>query len=193
MPRTRDRARGGTALALTALALAACVTPSRRELETQQAEVRQMASAHAVHMPPAGTDSCVGVTLRLADPAAGAETTAERDAIAARISGAEVDAALASAGLDVCRALWLDAVAAGRITAEPMLLRVDVGIDPAGKVCAVVERTRMTPVDPAATGVLEQAAGCLKDVLFRAPLPAGRVVDRERVVRTIELSAAPGG
>jgi hypothetical protein len=179
-----------TILLLLLPALAACATPSRSELAAQESEMHQMSSAHAVHLPK-GVDPCVGVTLRLSDPAAPGEIVKARDDMAHRLMASDAENALASAGVATCKDIYLDAVAHGQTAPEPMMLSMSYGIDPAGKVCAVVERTRNDPVDPNAVGVIEESANCLKDALFRAQFPVGLVKDRERIVLTYHLTADP--
>jgi hypothetical protein len=179
----------GSALLLL-LALAACVTPSRAEMAEKDAEVKRMMTAHAVHLPK-GVDPCVGKTMRLSDPNANADSVAERDKMAGLVSKDEIDSALESAGVATCRDIYLDAVSKGSISPEPFEITMSYGIDPNGKVCAVVEKKRNDPVDPNAAPVVEESANCLKEALFRADLPKGRVKDLERIVLTYHLVADP--
>jgi hypothetical protein len=168
----------------------ACVTPSRAELAEKDAEVKRMMTAHAVHLPK-GVDPCVGVTMRLSDPNANADSVAERTKMAELVSKDEVDGALQAAGVATCRDIYLDAVTKGSISPEPFEITMSYGIDPDGKVCAVVEKKRNDPVDPNAVGVVEESATCLKEALFRAQLPKARVKERERIVLTYHLVADP--
>lgn len=154
----------------------------------RDAEVRRLTSARAVHMPK-GVESCVGVTLRVVDPSAPAETVAERDRLAKLVSEDELKAATKDA--ENCRSIFLDAVAAGTTSAEPIQLVMSYGIDPDGKVCAVVEKERQEPIDAAAGPLLDQSAECLKNALFAAQFPAGRVKDKERIVLQYRLSLEP--
>jgi hypothetical protein len=178
------------ALLSLAVIFASCATPSRREMDEKDAEVKRMMTAHAVHLPK-GVDPCVGVTMRLSDPNANAESVAERDKMAALISKAEVDGALDGAGVATCREIYLDAVSKGSIAPEPFEITMSFGVDPDGRVCAVVEKKRNDPIDPNAVGIVEESAACLKEALFRADLPKGRVKDRERIVLTYHLVADP--
>jgi hypothetical protein len=173
-----------------ALALASCAGPSRGEIDKQNAEARLLSSAHAVHMPP-GIESCVGVTLRLADPNAPGDAIKQREELATRIKAEEVSAAMQAVNVDRCKDIYLEAVAEGRTSPEPMKITMHYGVDPAGKVCAAVEKQRMEPIDPAANGLLETAATCLKESLFAAQFPAGRVEDKDRVILTYNLVADP--
>lgn len=176
-------------LAGALLGLAACAGPSAAQRQEQAEVARLMMTASAVHMPPAGVDSCVGITVRLTDPSGRGE--AERARSEVWISEAEAEAAFAAAGLERCKEAYLLGLDAGGISPEPLALTVGYGVDPAGKVCAIVERTRPDPIDPAAGPLIDQAAECLKNVLFTAALPAGRVEDKDRVVRFFTLSVQP--
>jgi hypothetical protein len=166
------------------IALGGCATPSRSEMAERDAEVKRLTSARAVHMPK-GVESCVGVTLRLTDPAA----EAERAGLASLVSAEEI--AAATAGAEACRTAYLDAVAQGLTSAEPIQLAMSYGIDPDGKVCAVVEKERAEPIDPTAGPLLDQSAECLKNALFSAQFPAGRVKEKQRIVLTYKLAMDP--
>jgi hypothetical protein len=163
------------------LLLVACAGPSRAEMDAHVEEAKRIQAAGAVHMPPAGVDSCVGITVRLTEDTPGNER--ERKALLDRISEAEVAAALKKAGAPRCAESFREEALAQGLTNEPLRVKAGYAIDPNGKVCAVVERSRMDPIDPAAVPLLDLAAGCLKDALFRAQFPAGRVIDQERIVR----------
>jgi hypothetical protein len=179
-----------SAITILSLGMAACATPSRSEVAQQEQEMHAMSKAHAVHMPK-GVDPCVGVTLRMSDPSAPGETAKARDDLARRLMANEVESAIEAAGVVQCKDIYLDAISHGQAAPEPLLLSMSYGIDPEGKVCAVIERTRNDPIDPNATGVIDQSAACLKDALMRAQFPAGRVKDRERIVLTYNLAADP--
>lgn len=174
--------------ALLLIALASCATPSRSEIQERDAEVRRLTSAKAVHMPK-GVESCVGVTLRLLDPGAPAETVADRERLSKVVSAAEIKTA--TANVENCRNIFLDAVKAGTTSAEPIQLAMSYGIDPDGKVCAVVEKERQEPIDPSAAPLLDQSAECLKNALFASQFPSGRVKDKERIVLQYRLSLEP--
>lgn len=165
----------------------ACAGPSRAEIAERDAEVRRLTTAKAVHLPK-GVDSCVGVTMRLTDPNT---APAERDLAASLVTDQEAKDVLEKAGALACREPYLAAVREGSASPEPIQIAMTYGVDPAGKVCAVVEKQRMEPVDPGAVGLLEDGAECLKNALFRAAFPAGRAVDKTRVVRTYVLIADP--
>lgn len=175
-------------MATVLLAGVGCAGPSRAEMAEKQAEIGRMNSAHAVHMPK-GIDSCIGVTLRLLDANAAAEAVAEREERAKLVTAEEI--AAATAGAQACRNNYLEAVAAGQTSAEPLLIALSYGIDPDGKVCAVVEKDRQEPIDPNATGLLDQSAECVKNALFAAQFPAGRVKEKERIVLTYRLAMEP--
>ncbi len=153
-----------------------------------QAEVGRMSSAHAVHMPK-GVDSCIGVTLRLLDANASAESVAEREERAKLLTGQEISEA--TAGAEACKNAYLEAVAAGQTSAEPLLLALSYGVDPEGKVCAVIEKDRQEPIDSSAAALLEQSADCVKNALFASQFPAGRVKEKERIVLTYKLAMDP--
>lgn len=174
---------------LAAGSLAACAGPSAAQKREQAEVAHLMMTASAVHMPPAGVDSCVGVTVRLTDPSGRAEP--ERKQNEDLVTAEEVAAALDAAGLARCAEAYLLGLDEGGLTPEPFALTVGYGVDPAGRVCAVVERARPDPIDPAAGPLIDGAAQCLKDTLFRAQLPAGRVEGKERVVRFYTLSVNP--
>jgi hypothetical protein len=183
------RATGRTWLVALCLVVS-CAGPSRSQIAERDAEVRRLATARAVHMPK-GVDSCVGVTLRLTDAGATPQAIAEREQWARLLSDEEVDAAIDRAGASKCGAIYVDAVREGLASPEPAKLSMSYGVDPDGKVCAVVEKARMELLDPAAVPLLEASAECLKDALFRAEFPAGRVKEKERIVRTYVLIADP--
>jgi hypothetical protein len=172
------------------IVIAGCAGPSRSEMEKQDREASLLMKAHAVHMPK-DVDSCVGVTLRLTDPSAGAEAVAERASFAKVISKEEIAGVMQAGNVDRCKAIYLDAVAEGRASPEPMHIAMHYGIDPAGRVCAVVEKQRMEPIDPAANPLLEASATCLKETLFSAKFPEGRVKEKERAILTYDLVADP--
>ena len=171
------------------LTLGGCVTPSQADMDARAEEARQITRARAVHMPPEGRDSCVGVTLRLTqgNPAADQELSAA----ASKITDAEVSAAMADAGVTTCHEVYLNGIETQGITSEPLQIKFGYGIDPDGKVCAVVEHTRADPIDPSAIPLIDSSADCLKNVLFKAKFPAGRVEEQERVVRVYELNVSP--
>jgi hypothetical protein len=174
---------------ISALVLvAACASPSRSEMQERDAEVRRLTSARAVHMPK-GVESCVGVTLRMIDPSAPAETVAERDAMTKLLTEAEIKASTSAA--EACANGFLEAVRAGQTSAEPIQLAMSYGIDPDGRVCAVVEKERQEPIDPSAAPLLDQSAECLKEALFASQFPAGRVKEKERIVLQYRLSLEP--
>ncbi len=160
--------------------LSACATPSASEFEARQREARQISEARAVHLPPQG-DSCVGVALRIS--ATGGSAFAER------ITPETVAAAAEAAGLERCRQAYQEGVAALAIPPEAVQIELGYGIGPDGKVCAVVEHQRRDPLEPAAAELFEAAAVCVKDVLFAAVLPAGKVEDRDRVVGIFRFAA----
>ncbi len=176
-------------LVVSALGLAACAGPSAGQRAEQDRVARLMMTAPAVHMPPNGVASCVGVTIRLTDPSGRAE--AERKTTEVFISAAETSAAFDRSGLPGCRDAFLLGLEDGGLSPEPLHLTVGFGVDPQGKVCAVVERPRAAVIDPAAGPLVEQAAQCLKNVLFSAQLPANRVQGKVRVVRMFSLSVTP--
>lgn len=194
-PRVTLRPRGRGALApmmLLGLVLPRCAGPSRAELAAQSQEVARLSRAHAVHLPKE-VESCVGVTLRLADEALPIEDALERDRLAARITAEELAAALSAAGVGACKDEYLAAVARGELSAEPMVLSMFLGIDPAGRVCAIVEPRRMEAIDPAAVPLIDGSAACVVKALFAARFPAGRVEDRERIILPYKLVAEPEG
>ncbi|MCA9552390.1 MAG: hypothetical protein KC933_20315 [Myxococcales bacterium] len=164
----------------------ACAGPSAAQRAEQDRLATLMMEASAVHMPPAGVDSCVGVTLRLSDPSGKDEP--ERAALEGRFTEAEVGEALAAAGVERCKQAFLDGLYDADLASEPLQVTVAFGVDPLGQVCAVVERGRSRVIDPGAGPFVDQAATCLKDALFRAQLPAERVKDTERVVRFYSLA-----
>lgn len=176
-------------LLAAALFIGACAGPSRAQRQEQAEVAHLMMTAAAVHMPPAGVDSCVGVTVRLTDPSGKGE--AERLELADRITDEEVAAALAGAGLGQCEEAYLLGLDEGGLSPEPLALEVGYGVDPGGRVCAVVERKRVEAIDPAAGPLMDGAATCLKDTLFRAKLPEARVEKKERVVRLFTFSVNP--
>lgn len=169
------------------LLLTGCVGPSRVEMDERMAEAKRIQAAGAVHMPPAGVDSCVGVVVRLTEE--GAE--AERNLLIDRIKESEVQAALQKAGAFRCAEAFRQAALEQGLTSEPLRVKAGYGIDPAGRVCCVVEKGRMEPLDPAAAPLLEEAADCLKNALFRAQFPAGRLLDKERLVRFSSVDLTP--
>lgn len=171
-----------------ALLLGACAGPTAAQRAEQDRVATLLMQADAVHMPPAGVDSCVGVTVRLSGPSGQGEP--ERAALAERITAEEVSSALGAAGAEKCKQAFLDALYDADLASEPLQLKVAFGVDPAGRVCAVVERGRSAVIDPGAAPFVEQAATCLKDALFRAQLPAERVKPEERVVRYYTLAVA---
>lgn len=164
-----------------------CVGPSRAEMDERMAEAKRIQAAGAVHMPPAGVESCVGVTVRLTEDNA----EAERAQLLGRISEAEVQATLQKAGAPRCAEAFRQAALEQGLTSEPLRVKAGYGVGPDGRVCCVVEKGRMEPLDPAAAPLLEEAANCLKDALFRAQFPAGRVVDKERLVRFSSVDLSP--
>lgn len=177
------------AVTVLALLVIACAGPSRSEMAAQDAEVKRMMQAHAVHLPK-GVDPCVGVTLRLSDPPGTADAQ-ERDQLAAKLTKEEIERAIEAAGATKCSELYVEAVGEGRTSPEPLQIAMSYGVDPTGKVCAVVERKRIEPVDPAAITLFEQSATCLKDALFNATFPAGRVKDKERIILSYRLAVDP--
>lgn len=170
-----------TVVLMSGLLFAACAGPSAAQREQQAQVARLMMTASAVHMPPKPVDSCVGVTVRLTDPSGKNEP--ERMKTEVFISGDEAEAAVQAAGLERCRRSFLMGLEDGGIGLEPLALTVGYGVDPDGRVCAVVERQRADVIDPAAAPLVQQAAGCLKNTLFAAQFPKERVQDKERVVR----------
>lgn len=164
-------------------AAAACATPSQADYDAHAAEAARLMRAEAVHMPPKGTDPCVGVTARLTE----AKYADEREQLASRISDEEITAAIEAAGAARCREIYRGSLADAGAAFEPLAYRVGYGIDPAGKVCAIVERDRPEPIDPSADAAIDNAGTCLKNVLFAASFPTGRVEDRERVIRFYTL------
>ena len=175
-----------SSLVTASLALGACAGPSAAQRQEQDQVATLLMQADAVHMPPAGVDSCVGVTVRLSDPSGRGEP--ERLALEERITLDEVTAALDAAGIARCTRAFMDGLYDADLAPEPLQLKVAFGVDPAGKVCAVIERGRTRVIDPGAEPFVAQAASCFKDALFSAQLPAGRVEDKERVVRYWTLS-----
>lgn len=169
--------------------LSACAGPSAAQRAEQDQVARLMMTASAVHMPPPGVDSCVGVTVRLTDPSGKNEP--ERLKTESRVTEAEAHAALDAAGLQQCKTSFMMGLEEGGISPEPVALSVGYGVDPAGRVCAVVERGRPPLIDPAAGPLVEQAAGCLKSALFSAQFPAGRVEAKDRVVKLYTLVIQP--
>jgi hypothetical protein len=167
--------RRGFAVALLA---SGCAGPGRAELAAHAVEARQLASARAVFMPPAGTESCVGVTLRLSSGTPAEE--AERAAFAGRFAEAEVEGAVR--GLSRCVAEYEVARAAGSLSAEPVTLRFGYGVDGEGRVCAVVEPARGALVEPALGPLLDEAARCASEALWASRFPAGRLSGKERAV-----------
>lgn len=163
--------------------LAGCAGPSQADLDARAAEAARIMRAQAVHMPPKGRDPCVGVTTRLTEAA----YEGEREQLASRITDDEVKAALAE-GTKTCREVYRSSLADAGVAFEPLGYRVGYGIDPAGLVCAIVVREIPEPIDPSANGAIELAGECLKNALFAAQFPAGRVEDRERVVRFYTLA-----
>lgn len=182
----------GMALGIAAALGVSCATPSRAQMEAQRAEIARIKMAHAVYLPK-DVDSCVGITMRLADPNANAETLAEREQARALLSTDEVSAALERAGAPRCSEPYLEAVREKTLSPEPLQIAMAYGVDTAGRVCAVVERARVVPIDPAAAPVLDAAAECLKSTLFRVELPAGRVKDKARIVLEYALKLDPSG
>lgn len=173
-----------------AVVLSACATPSRGDLAEREAEVRRLTSARAVFMPKE-VESCVGVTLRLSEEGASRESVTERDELSKRLTLEEVKGAIERAGVLVCRDVFFDAVNRRATSPEPLQVSMSYGIDASGRVCAVVERQRMEPIDVAAVPLLEESASCVKDALFRARFPVDRVKDRERIVLTYTLVMDP--
>lgn len=187
----RDGWAWGRGLALAGLLGASCAGPSRGQLEERAAEARRLTHAHAVYMPPAEVESCVGVVLRLSEETPGSEE--ERLRLEARLTDEEAARALQLAGLEACGQSWGDALREAGLTPEPLQLRMAYGVDPNGRVCAVVQRTRPEPLDPSAAAFLDGAVDCMKEAVLRARFPAGRVEDRERVVRFAVLAAELSG
>lgn len=162
----------------------ACAGPSQADLDARAAEASRIMRAQAVHMPPKGTDPCVGVTTRLTEE----RFEQERMQFAGRITDEEVKSTMEAAGAQTCRDVYTDSLSEAGVEFEALGYKVGYGVDPAGKVCAIVERDRPEPIDPAADAAIESAGTCLKNVLFKASFPAGRVEDRERVVRFYTLA-----
>lgn len=169
-----------------ALVLGACAGPTSAQRAEQGRVARLMMKASAVHMPPSGVASCVGVTIRLTDPSGKAE--AERKSTELFISADEARAAFETAGLSACRDTFVVGLEDAGLSPEPLHLTVGFGVDPQGKVCAIVERPRTPAIDPAAGPMVDQAAQCLKNVLFSAQLPVDRVQGKSRMVRMFSLS-----
>lgn len=172
--------RRGLILCLLA---ASCAGPSQADLDARAAEAQRIMRAEAVHMPPKGRDPCVGVTTRLTEPA----YEAERKTFGDRITDAEVEAAMGK-GANTCREVYRSSLADAGVAFEPLGYRVGYGVDPAGLVCAIVVRKVPEPIDPSANGAIELAGECLKNALFAAQFPTGRVEERERVVRFYTLA-----
>lgn len=165
--------------------LVACVGPSAAERREQAVVTRRLMEAQAVHLPPEGRASCVGITTRLTEGGPAAER--ERRALAGRLSDDEVAAALRGARLDACPRRFEAARVARGLGPEPVVLVLGYGIDAAGRVCAVVEQTREALLDPAAAPLAEAAARCAKEALFAAQFPAGRVDGDARIVRLVRV------
>ncbi len=125
------------------------------------------------------------MTLRLAD------TPEAEDAHASKLSDPEIESSLAAAGLKQCRDNYLDGLEMAALTPETLRVSVGYGVDPAGRVCAVVQGEKTRSIDPSVGPLFDVAATCLRDVLFRAQLPAGRVEDKQRIVKVYHLMVEP--
>lgn len=178
----------GAVAALLGLTVA-CAGPSREALEAQRAATERLRSAHAVHLPPDDRDSCVGITIRLSDRSATSE--AERVRLATRVTAEEVSVALSESGLARCTARFDDERSALGLGPEPGYVELGYGVDPEGRVCAVVQHERPDLLDPRADALASAAAQCAKDALFRARFPSERVEGLERVVLLARLPLLP--
>lgn len=164
---------------------AACVGPSKAEQREARVVTERLMEAAAVYLPPDERASCVGRTVRLTEP--GPAAAEERAALASRLSDEEVSARLDAAGWTDCRRGFTSSRASEGYLPEPVVLSLGYGVDPEGRVCAVVEQARPDLVDPRSIPLVDEAARCAKDALFRARFPTGLVEGSDRVVKTVEL------
>lgn len=166
-----------------ALVLSACVGPSAAEREERQALTQRLMQAHAVHLPPADRSPCVGVTVRLTQP----DVHASSETTAPAVTDAEADDAVGEA-LSACTARFEEARIELALGPEPNGLLLGYGVDPRGKVCAVVQAEPVDLIDPSSRPLVESAARCAKEALFGASFPAGRVEGDERAVLRVRVS-----
>ena len=101
--------------------------------------------------------------------------------------------AIARAGVGACRTAFGAAVEATGAAPERLMLGVGFGVDGAGLVCAVVQHEIPRPIDPRVADAVDAAGRCLKEALFRARFPAGRVKGQERLVHRYVLALGEVG
>lgn len=175
-------------LSLGALgAISGCAGPSRSQLKAQAKEIQALQTAHAVHLPPS-VDSCVGVTLRLSRGPGRASAERHPQALSAQ----ELENGLKAAGIERCGAAFAEQAEANDAE-EAVSLDYAIGVDPAGKVCAIVEWARAPAESDVGELLQEELAACAKASLFRASLPAGRVSGKERIIRLLRIRAGEDG
>ena len=188
----RTRSRTGsrkTALCLGLVFLGStlgCAGPSRQSLEERRIATERLMEAQAVYLPPEDRDSCVGIVIRLSADESRSGLAA--DAQTPLISAGEARAALQDSGYLECAQRFEDGRVRRGLGPESVVLRFGYGVDPEGRVCAAVEHDRPEVLDPRAASLVEEAARCAKDGLFRAQFPRDRVDGKDRVILVARLA-----